>query len=63
MSRNEDIYGAEVDKFRPERFLETNRRDPALFVFGFGRRYTTLYPIPLTLYLITNIPGFVREDT
>jgi len=38
MSRDEDDYGPDADVFRPERFLEADRRDPASFVFGFGRR-------------------------
>lgn len=38
MSRNKKEYGLDADKFRPERFLEGNPRDPADYVFGFGRR-------------------------
>jgi len=38
MSRNEEDYGSDTEKFRPERFLEPGVRDPKDFVFGFGRR-------------------------
>jgi len=38
MSRDEKEYGPDVDAFRPDRFLEADVRDPASYVFGFGRR-------------------------
>jgi len=38
MARDKEVYGSDADKFRPERFLEAELRDPQLFVFGFGRR-------------------------
>jgi len=38
MSRNKKDYGPDADAFRPGRFLEANVRDPATFVFKFGRR-------------------------
>jgi len=38
MARNEKDYGSDAGIFRPDRFLESNVRDPATFVFGFGRR-------------------------
>jgi len=38
MSRNMDDYGPDPDTFRPERFLDTETRNPNQFVFGFGRR-------------------------
>jgi cytochrome P450 len=39
MAHDEEVYGPDHDSFRPERFLESDARDPAKFVFGFGRRY------------------------
>ena len=46
MSRDEAVY-PNPDRFLPERFLkdgniDPNVRDPADFVFGFGRRYVQL---------------------
>jgi len=38
MSRDMENYGPDPETFRPERFLEAKRRDPFLYVFGFGRR-------------------------
>jgi len=38
MARNKTVYGDDAHLFRPERFLESELRDPARFVFGFGRR-------------------------
>ena len=38
MSRNKEVFGEDVEVFRPERFLETERRDPGKFIFGYGRR-------------------------
>lgn len=38
MSRNEKDYGPDAHAFRPDRFLYSNARDPASYVFGFGRR-------------------------
>lgn len=38
------------DEFRPERFirdgkLDPNVRDPATFIFGYGRRFVTIHRI------------------
>jgi len=38
MARDKNVYGDDAHLFRPERFLESELRDPARFVFGFGRR-------------------------
>jgi len=38
MSRNEKDYGPDPEAFRPERYLESDARDPSTYVFGFGRR-------------------------
>lgn len=38
MSLKKEDYGEEPKLFRPERFLEGDVRDPASYVFGFGRR-------------------------
>jgi len=38
MVRDKTVYGSDADLFRPERFLESDLRDPARIVFGFGRR-------------------------
>lgn len=38
MSHSMADYGPDPDAFRPERFLETNVRDPSSYVLGFGRR-------------------------
>jgi len=38
MSRNEKDYGPNPDAFRPERYLESDVRDPSTYIFGFGRR-------------------------
>lgn len=39
MGRSEEYNGPSPHEFRPERFLETERKDPASYVFGFGRRF------------------------
>ena len=41
MSRDMRDYAPDPDSFRPERFIESNVRDPFEFVFGFGRRCVT----------------------
>lgn len=46
-----EVY-EDPDVFRPERFihdgkLDTSVRDPAAFVFGFGRRHVTTARSPL----------------
>jgi cytochrome P450 len=38
MLRDKAVYGADAHTFRPERFLETELRDPKSIIFGFGRR-------------------------
>lgn len=38
MSRKEEYNGPNTEEYRPERFLEGDRLDPASYVFGFGRR-------------------------
>ena len=43
MARDEKEFGPDVEVFRPERFLEAERRDPILFTFGFGRRYAHFF--------------------
>jgi hypothetical protein len=53
MSRDKKEYGPDSEAFRPERFLDSNVRDPDLYVFGFGRRYVfTLWREPLDRCLI-----------
>jgi cytochrome P450 len=42
MSRDEKEYGPDSEAFRPERFLDSNVRNPELHVFGFGRRYVLM---------------------
>ena len=43
MSRNVEDYGFDPEEFRPERFVDTDARDPAEYVFGFGRRCEILF--------------------
>ena len=60
MARDKNEYGFDVEKFRPERFLEAKRRDPALLVFGFGRRCVCsplLYRCCLIANVIRSCPG------
>lgn len=38
MSWDGKEYAPDPDAFRPDRFLDSGARDPARYVFGFGRR-------------------------
>lgn len=53
MLRDPIVY-PEPHVFRPERFLESEKgpavqRDPAKIAFGFGRRYSSQFPLGLVL--------------
>ncbi|KAF2834221.1 cytochrome P450, partial [Patellaria atrata CBS 101060] len=57
IGRNEQIYGSDFDKFRPERFLEDPKwADDVLkydFAWGYGRRKCLGKPLALfTIYKI-----------
>jgi cytochrome P450 len=42
MVRDKSVYGPDADLFRPDRFLESDLRDPSVIIYGFGRRWASM---------------------
>jgi hypothetical protein len=60
MLRDKAVFGADADTFRPERFLESELRDPRSVIFGFGRRWAEHSSFCLLEYSLSSDLSFIN---